>query len=198
MTSKLKSERRQKTTRDRILTVAVGHFAKNGYLGISLEQVASDAGVTRGALYHHFADKHELFSMVCHNLLSDAAKKIDKAICDAGDSWDAFVSGVHATLESASSPSVRRILFVERVSVLSWEEWHSIDMETIAGSLRPAMERAMNDGFMKRRPVPALFYIIAASISRATTIAADSDEITLNDIHQEFDELLSMYRINND
>ena len=193
-----KSSARRKNSRDRILNVATKHFAKNGYLGTSLEQVVKDAGLTRGALYYHFTDKHDLFRQVCHNLQSNNAKKINRAINRASDPWDAFVSAVHATLDSATSSVVRRILFVERVSVLSWEEWHAIDTDTIAGSLRPAMERAMDEGYMERRPVPAFFFLITASISRITTIAADSDEIDLNDIHAEFDELLAKYRIKAD
>ena len=106
------------------------------------------------------------------------------------------MKAIHSSIDSASDARVRRILFVERVSVLTWDEWHAIDMDTIAGSLRPAMERAMSEGYMERRPVPALFFILAASISRITTIAADSQEITLDDIHVEFDVLLSKYRIN--
>jgi AcrR family transcriptional regulator len=187
-----------KSTRDRILAIATKHFAKHGYLGTSLEQVVKEAGVTRGALYHHFSDKHDLFRLVCHQLQSNAAANIDKAIKNAGDPWIAFVGAVHASLEAASSFEVRRILFVERVSVLSWDEWHAIDMDTVAGSLRPAMQLAMDAGYMERRPIAALFFVIAAAMSRITTIAADSGELTLDDIHAEFDVWLEKYRIHND
>jgi AcrR family transcriptional regulator len=180
------------------MTIATKHFAKHGYLGTSLEQVVKEAGVTRGALYHHFSDKHDLFRLVCHQLQSNAAANIDKAIKNAGDPWIAFVGAVHASLDSAASFEVRRILFVERVSVLSWDEWHAIDMDTVAGSLRPAMQLAMDAGYMERRPIPTLFFMIAAAMSRITTIAAESDEITLDDIHAEFDVLLEKYRIHND
>ena len=192
---KQRSISRRKNSRDLILAIATKHFGKYGYLGTSLEQVAQDAGVTRGALYHHFTDKHDLFRLVCHKLQNNAAKKIDKAIKNATDPWDAYMSAIHSAIDSSSGFETRRILFIDRVAILSWEEWHAIDMDTVSGSMRPAMARAMEEGYMERRPIPPLFFIIAASISRITIIAADSDEITLDDIHQEFDELLSKYKI---
>ncbi len=192
------SPRKRRTSRDRILAIATMHFAKLGYLGTSLEAVVKDAGVSRGALYHHFADKHDLFRLVCLKLQSDNEKKIDSAIASGANPWEGFVNGIHSMLDTAADKGVRRILFVERVSVLTWDEWSAIDMGTVGGSLRPAMIRAMDEGYMERRPVAALWYLIAGSISRVTTIAAESDEIDLDDMHDEFEQLLSKYRIDRD
>jgi AcrR family transcriptional regulator len=189
------SRRKRKTSQDRILAAASKHFAMHGYLGTSLKQVASDAGVTRGALYHHFKDKHDLFRRVCLKLQSDNAKKIDIAIAEGTNPWESFVNGIHAALDTSSGEKVRRILFVERVSVLTWDEWSAIDTATVGGSLRPVMSRAMDEGYMERRPVMALFYLLLGSISRVTTIAAESDEIDLKDMHEEFDQLLARYRL---
>lgn len=183
------------TTRERILTVATIHFARDGYAGTSLEQVVADAGVTRGALYHHFADKRSLFRLVCHQLQFKTKLAIDAAIEAADDPWQAFVNGVHALIDYASSSESRRILYVERISVLSWEEWHEIDVQTVAGSLQPAMQGAMNAGLMERRPIEALFFIIACAISRITTIAAEYEDLHIQDFHDEFDDLLNRYRI---
>jgi AcrR family transcriptional regulator len=189
------SQRKRKTSRDRILAAAIRHFAKYGYIGASLEQVAKEAGVTRGALYHHFVDKHDLFRLVCLKLQSDNAKKIDIAIAKGANPWEGFVNGIHAMLDTAAGKGVRRILFVERVSVLTWDEWYAIDMKTVGGSLRPVMIRAMDEGYMEHRPVMAMYYLLAASVSRITTIAADSDQIDLSEIHDEFEHLLTKYRI---
>lgn len=157
-----------------------------------------DAGVTRGALYHHFADKHELFRLVCHRMQSESALKIDTAIKRASDPWEAVVGAVHATIDAAAEPNVRRILFTEREAVLSWDEWHEISTDTNFWSIRPAMERAMDQGYMERRPIPALFFVITMSISRITTITAGSDELSLDDVHAEFDDWLGRYRIKRD
>lgn len=183
------------TSRDRILTIATKHFARDGFSGTSLEQVVADAGVTRGALYHHFADKRTLFLLVCHQLQFDTKLAIDAAIRDADNPWQAFVNGVHCLIDCASSPEARRILYVERVSVLTWEEWHEIDVQTVAGSLQKVMQEAMDSGAMERRPIEALFFIIACAISRITSVAASYDPVTLDDFHAEFDDMLNRYRI---
>ena len=198
ITTKQKPARRRNTSRDRILAIATSHFANHGYSGTSLEQVVKDAGVTRGALYHHFTDKHDLFRLVCRKMQSESAKKIESAIERASDPWEAVIDAVHATIDAAASPDVRRILFTEREAVLSWDEWHEISTETNFWAMRPAMERAMDQGYMELRPVSALFWVIAMSISRITTIAAGSDEISLDDVHAEFDDWLGRYRIERD
>lgn len=183
------------TSRDRILSIATKHFARDGYAGTSLEQVVADAGVTRGALYHHFSDKRTLFLLVCHQLQFKTKLAIDAAIEKADNPWQAFVNGVHSLIESASTPEARRILYVERVSVLTWEEWHEIDVQTVAGSMQKVMQDAMDSGYMHRRPIEPLFFIVACAISRITTVAAEYDPVTLEDFHAEFDDMMDRYRI---
>ncbi len=157
--------------------------------------MVKDAGVTRGALYHHFADKHELFRLVCYKLQSDSAVKINAATERASDPWEAFVGAVHATLDAAAVPNVRRILFTEREAILTPEEWDNISSETNFWSMHSALENAMDQGYMERRPAFALHSVIAMSISRITAIAAESDDLSMGDIHTEFDDWLGRYRI---
>ena len=178
--------------------IATKHFAKHGYSGTSLEQVVKDAGVTRGALYHHFADKHELFRLVCRKMQSESAKKIVAAINSASSPWDAFIGAVHATIDAAAKPDVRRILFTEREAVLSLEEWDHISAETNFWSMESALENAMDQGYMERRPTQPLYALVAMSISRITTITAYSNNLSLEDVHTEFDDWLCRYRIKRD
>ena len=160
--------------------------------------MVKDAGVTRGALYHHFADKHELFRLVCHKLQSENAVKINAAIKRASDPWEAFVGAVHATLDAAAIPTVRRILFTEREAVLTADEWNQISSETNFWAMHPALEHAMDEGYMERRPGFALHSVIAMSISRITAIPAGPNDLSIEDVHTEFDDWLCRYRIERD
>ena len=198
ITANQKPARRRNTSRDRILAIATEHFAKHGYSGTSLEQVVKDAGVTRGALYHHFADKHELFRLVCHKMQTESAKKIIAAINSTSDPWEAFIGAVHATIDAAAKPNVRRILFTERESVLTGQEWDQISSETNFWAMESALEYAIDEGYMERRPVFALHSLIAMSISRITAITATSNKLSLGDVHTEFDDWLKRYQIKRD
>lgn len=160
--------------------------------------MVKDAGVTRGALYHHFADKHELFRLVCRKLQSESAVKINAAIRRASDPWEAFLGAVHATLDAAAIPNVRRILFTEREAVLTSDEWDKISSGTNFWAMQSALEHAMDQGYMERRPSFALHSVIAMSISRITAITAHSNDLSIDDVHAEFDDWLCRYRIKRD
>ena len=177
------------------MEIATKHFAKHGYSGTSLEQVVKDAGVTRGALYHHFTDKHELFRLVCHKMQTESVKEIKAAIASASNPWEAFINAVHATIDVAAKPNVRRILFTERESVLLPKEWDQLRAETNFWAMEPAMKNAMDQGYMEHRPVHALHAVISMSISRITAIAAYSETLSIEEVHAEFDDWLERDRI---
>jgi AcrR family transcriptional regulator len=190
--------RKRNTSRDRILAIATKHFAKHGYSGTSLEQVVKDAGVTRGALYHHFKDKHELYRLVCHKMQTESVRTITAAINSASNPWEAFINAVHATIDAAAKPDVRRILFTERESVLLPKEWDELSAETNFWAMKSALENAMDQGYMERRPTHALHAVISMSISRITAIAAYSEFLSIEEVHTEFDDWLERYRIKKD
>jgi len=114
----------------RLRDVARGLFAEFGFAAVSVEQIAEGAGVTRGAVYHHFAGKHGLFEAV----LADAHQRIGAAVAEAapGEGWDAIVSGSLAFLRAASDPALRRIVLVDGPAVVGWEVWRESDAENSA------------------------------------------------------------------
>jgi hypothetical protein len=129
---------------------------------------------------------------------SESAKTITAAISSASDPWNAFIGAVHATIDAAAKPNVRRILFTEREAVLSPKEWDQISAETNFWAMEPALENAMDQGYMERRPTHPLYALIAMSISRITSITAYSNNLSLEDVHTEFDDWLCRYRIKRD
>ena len=117
-------------TRKRLVAVARGLFAEHGYAGVSLEQVAEEAGLTRGAVYHHFAGKQGLFEAV----LRDAQAMIADAVAAAapGDDWQSVIDGCTAYLRAADDPAVRRIVVVDGPAVVGWDAWRQGDAESSA------------------------------------------------------------------
>ncbi|MEX0760896.1 MAG: hypothetical protein WD208_10360 [Dehalococcoidia bacterium] len=120
---------------------------------------------------------------------------MDSTIRDAGDPWEAVVKGVRTSIDLAFLPAVRRILYNDRIAILSWEEWNEIAQETVGVSLQDAIKAAMDAGVMRKRPVVPLYFLWECAISRITTVAAESKQLSLNDVHAEFDDLLSLYRM---
>lgn len=114
-------------TRQRIIDAALALFAKHGFANVSTTQIAKAAGVTDGALFHHFQNKTALFSLIAEQLLTEIHKTIYRASQNAANPIEAFMIGSRATLEVSLDPRNRRIVFVEGPAILGVEKWQEID-----------------------------------------------------------------------
>jgi len=115
-------------TRANLMQVARTLFAERGYAGTATEEVVQQAGVTRGALYHHFRDKRDLFEAVFIEVQEEMRDRISAASRNAeGPPWDKFRAGFDVYLDHSMDPAVRRILLLDAPSVLGWERWREVD-----------------------------------------------------------------------
>src|SRR5207249_686981 len=113
---------RSESTRREILRGAQDLFGVQGYEATSIEDVAERAGVTKGAVYHHFASKRDLFQAVFETLEQALCDVVVEASVRAGaDVLEGMRAGVRAFLDSAGDGPCRRIVLVEGPSVLGWE-----------------------------------------------------------------------------
>lgn len=105
-----------------MLAVARDLFAAEGYAAVGLEQVALSAGVTRGAVYHHYRSKQHLFTLVLNSVRAEVGRSIaqsaERVLAATGDPWQAFEVGCRSFLEASSSASVRRILLLNGPAVV--------------------------------------------------------------------------------
>ncbi len=115
-------------TRANLMQVARMLFAERGYAGTATEEIVQQAGVTRGALYHHFRDKRELFEAVFIEVQQEMRDRISAASRNAGgEPWQGFRAGFDVYLDHSMDSAVRRILLLDAPSVLGWERWREID-----------------------------------------------------------------------
>lgn len=150
------------------MRVARELFTEPGYAATSIEDVAERAGVTKGALYHHFRNKRDLFQAVFEELEQELVEKVVVAAAAAGDDiWHGMRVGVRAFLETSRDPAVGRIVLIDGPSVLGWETWKEIDDRYGFGIVRGSLEGAMEAGIMARRPVDPLARLFLAAISEA-------------------------------
>jgi len=127
-------------TAQRILESATELFAARGFVEVSLDDVARAAGVTRGAVYHHYDNKTGLFTAVAARVQSDVAQAVVTAAAHAGAApGDQLRAGSHAFLDAITRGAAVRILLIDAPAVIGWREWRRLDGENSAIHLRDAL-----------------------------------------------------------
>src|ERR1700744_1977619 len=134
-----------RATRGQLIEVATRLFAEHGYEGTSVEAVLSAAGVSRGALYHHFAGKEALFEAVVSAVSAQVTTELTEVIRGCGEPADALRTAGLAWISLAADPVIQRIVLVDAPSVLGWDRWRAMDDGRTLGALR-LMLQAVSDG----------------------------------------------------
>jgi AcrR family transcriptional regulator len=171
-----KAEQSQ-ATRAALLRVARRLFARHGYAGVATEEIVQRARVTRGALYHHFRDKQDLFRAVHEELEAEMAQKIavELAEGEASDPLELLRQGASTFLDHTTGP-LARVTLVDAPSVLGWAEWREIDERHGMGLVMTALGGAMDAGVLGRQPVKPLAHLILAAIGEAGMLIANADD----------------------
>lgn len=133
---------RSATTRRRLIDAARPLFAAEGYSAAGTERILAAAGVPRGAMYHHFSDKADLFAAVCEAIGAEAARAVLAAAEGQAGAFEALLAGSVAWLDSVARDDVRRILLVDAPMVLGWERWHDLDRRHGEALLREGVRAA--------------------------------------------------------
>lgn len=163
-------------TRTDLLACGRELFAERGFTGTATEEIVLAAGITRGALYYHFADKMDLFRAVFEELAAEVATRIEAAAADAKGPGAALRAACHAWLDACLDPAVQRIVLLDGPSVLGWEEWRRVDARNGTRSLRNQLETAMAQGAVPRQPAAPLARVLAGALNEAAleiALAAD-------------------------
>ena len=169
--------RAEKAAATREALVAAGRrlFASPGYFATSTEDLVRDAAVgTRGALYHHFADKRDLFLTVFHEVERDLAGKAEEA--QSGPvSLESLRAGLHGYLEAAANhPEVQRIILIDGPSVLGWGEWRALEQHYGLGTFRALLEQGMAAGTLRAAPLEPLAHVLLASVNESALYIANA------------------------
>jgi AcrR family transcriptional regulator len=154
-------------TRAQLIRAGRELFAEHGYAGVGTEQIVARAGVTRGALYHHFEDKKDLFRAVHEELERDLAASIGEQIAGVDDPWEVIVRGVRGFLDASMDPALMRIALVDAPVVLGWEELREIDARHSLGLISFGLQNAMDRGVFRRQEVRPTAHLLLGSITEA-------------------------------
>jgi len=163
-----------KGTRAELIGAARTLFAERGYAGVGTEEIVARANVTRGALYHHFADKKDLFRAVHEELERELVESIGARIDGIEDPWELIVTGMGAFLDACTDPALRRIALIDAPVVLGWEEWREIDARYGLGLVSAALSNAMERGLFAPREVRPLAHILIGAMTEAALMIANA------------------------
>jgi AcrR family transcriptional regulator len=171
-------EDRSATTRAALVAAARPLFAKRGFGGVGTEEIVRAAGVTRGALYHQFADKTELFAAVYEAVEQEIAAGLDSRIgaAEAADALELMRMGAAAWLEAAADPEVQRVVLLDAPAVLGWERWREIGMRYGMGLVEGVLAHAIDTGVIPSQPVAPLAHVLIGALDEAALYVARSEE----------------------
>lgn len=189
-------EERSAATMQRVLEIAEKHFAEVGYEAVSTEALVREAGLTRGALYHHFGSKQGLFEAVVKNVQNRLSQAVEAASSDEQGLWAAFVSGCHAWLGAATHPAVRQILLLDAPAVLGWERWLALDAEGGGRPLREGVAELVAGGELGSVQPEVLTQLLNGAMNQAALWVAHAGnrDAALADAKRTLERLLEGLR----
>ncbi|OCB51969.1 transposase [Mycobacterium vulneris] len=167
---------RARATIDQILVVARERFAADGYDNTFVDNVAERAGMTKGALYHHFEGKRGLFAAVFENEQRAIGEAVNRAARGTKDSWQRFLRGCRGFFDAVLDPGVQRITLIDAPAVLGWEAMRDLEDEHVTSLLRLGLAQVIADGHLPEQRVEPLAHLLhGAMCEAAMTVARSSD-----------------------
>ena len=173
---------RTEVTRGKLLGSARRLFTQRGFGGVTAEELVRDAGLTRGALYHHFGGrgvlggKEGLFAALYEEVQREVAAGILEAAEGQRDPWLALRAGCHAFLDACVDPTVRRVVLLDAPSVVGWDYWREVDARHGLGLLKEGLREAMEAGVVRDQPVDPVAHLLLGAMNEAAMWIARSGE----------------------
>ncbi len=167
---------RSAATREALVAAARQLFAAHGYAEVSTDAIVAAAGISRGALYHQFADKTALFEAVLAAVEGDIAKRLAAAAQAAGisDPVETLRHAVRTWLDICVEPEIHRIALLDGPSVLGWAHWREVCQLHVFGLVRALVAYGIELGRIRPQPVLPLSHVLMAAADEAALYVAEA------------------------
>jgi len=190
---------RSAATRDALIAAARPLFAARGFGSVGTEEIVRAAGVTRGALYHQFDDKTELFAAVFEAVEAEITQRIAAATDGSAitDPIELMRLGAATWLAACTEPEIQRIVLVEAPAVLGYERWREVSLRHGLGLVQTLLLYAMEVGRVRRQPVEPLAHVLIGALDEAALYvaqSADADQ-ALAEVSAVLDDLVAALAI---
>ncbi|MBU2550710.1 MAG: TetR family transcriptional regulator [Proteobacteria bacterium] len=176
MKTRSRKEEYAEATREALLEAALDRFIARGYAGTTIEDIVRQARVTRGALYHHFSSKEEIFTVVYERIAARLAARLEASVRALDDPWERALAGCRAFLDFCLDPWARSIRLSDAIGVLGWEKWRRLDSSYTMGVIREAISGLMEAGAVPAYSIDRVSGLIHALYVEASMILAAAQD----------------------
>ena len=157
-----------------IISAASELFSARGFAATSIDDIASRASVAKGAVYHHFESKEQIFQRVFEQMTGALAVEVAASAAAGKSILDRFERGTLKYLTSIAGNKFRQVLLIDGPAVLGWEKWREIDMRYFGGVMKAPVKRTSHAS-VSAREMAATGHLIAGAVSEAALVCATSD-----------------------
>ena len=168
---------RRAGTQAAVMKAARKLFGERGFTATSVDDVASASRVAKGAIYHYFKTKNELFEAVFEQASADLVTEIDGAVRSEKDTLAMLSAGTELYFAKCACGPTGQIILRDGPAVLGWQRWREIDAKHFGGKIPRALDIAMDAGIIARQPVEPLARLLLGAISEAAAASAGRSDI---------------------
>lgn len=167
---------RSAATREALVAAARRLFAAHGFADVPADEIVAAAGVTRGALYHQFADKTALFDAVLEAVEADIARRLAEEVAVAGisDPVEALRHAVRTWLDICVEPEIHRIALVDGPSVLGWAHWREVCQRHVFGLVQAVVAQGIELGRIRAQPARPLAHVLMGAGDEAALYVVEA------------------------
>lgn len=171
-------EERSAATRDALIAAARKLWGLRGYADVGTPEIATAAGVTRGAMYHQFADKATLFREVVEVVEQDVMARMAVVVAESGATTptQAVRAAVDAWLDVSGDPEVRQLILLDAPSVLGWAEFRDVAQRYSLGMTEQMLSEAIRAGELAEQPVRPLAHVLIGALDEAAMVIATAED----------------------
>ncbi len=178
---------RGQATREALVDAAGELFGQAGYAATSIDEIVAAAGVTKGAMYHHFPDKEALFKAVFEKVQQQVSDQVAAEFLEL-EPWEALVAGCRLWIDAHLDPAVRQIALTDARAVLGWDAARAVETRFSAVALRGALRKAIHAGVLEPQPLRPLALMLTGALSEACLYVAQADDA--DSAHEEVSDLI--------
>jgi AcrR family transcriptional regulator len=173
--SEVANSKRGETTKSALISAARALFVSKGYFATGTEEIVAKAGVgTRGALYHHFADKEDLFRSVFDQVQGDLAAAT--VVNEQDDALELLTAALQQFLDaSAENLDVQQVVLIDGPAVLGWDQWRRLEAQYGLGVITAMLDSAVAQKVIPRQPTAPLAHMLLAAVDEAALYIANAE-----------------------